>query len=611
MKKKIMFLIALIAIGIITATSVYASTVINVKIDGRYNYDLANKVVEISNRERTSRGVSALTMDANLTKIAEDRAKEIALYFSHDRPNGDKWETLKVNGENIHYGSSTAEDAVSEWMSSTMGHRENILEPRFKSIGVGSFTTKSGATYWVQIFGASKAKEINKSTGSKEVSTNVDVKLSYINKIAIYDLQYKKLKVGEEYTIEKAALLTGDRNRSVVVSNSNFKFTSSDTKIATIDNTGKIKGLSNGKVVITASFAGKSIEYEIQVGEIQKEVESLSFTNSSYSMYVGRTIPYSVKVTPSNASTTLKWESSNEDVAVVDEKGNVTTKSVGKTTITVKSSNGKKASFNLTVNDLLVNNLFITDYMNAIYIGDTTTIGITISPKDATEKVKYSSSNENIAKVDSNGVVKGVGVGKVVITASTSKSSDSAEIVVMQKKVVDNTPKEVLIDKVSLNCSEIVLNVGETFTPQVSVSPANITEAVRPTWIGFDYRIAEVYSDGTIKAKSAGEGVVSVIVGKNNVSASCKVKVIAPLEVERLEFPFLPSSLTANEVRGMKVNVYPEAARDNTKLVWSSSKPEVATVTQSGVLFTHASGTTTITVTSSNGVKISANLTVN
>ena len=61
----------------------------------------------------------------------------------------------------------------------------------------------------------------------------------------------------------------------------------------------------------------------------------------------------------------------------------------------------------------------------------------------------------------------------------------------------------------------------------------------------------------------------------------------------------------------MKVNVYPEAARDNTKLVWSSSKPEVATVTQSGVLFTHASGTTTITVTSSNGVKISANLTVN
>ena len=181
----------------------------------------------------------------------------------------------------------------------------------------------------------------------------------------------------------------------------------------------------------------------------------------------------------------------------------------------------------------------------------------------------------------------------------------------MQKKVVDNTPKEVLIDKVSLNCSEIVLNVGETFTPQVSVSPANITEAVRPTWIGFDYRIAEVYSDGTIKAKSAGEGVVSVIVGKNNVTASCKVKVIAPLEVERLEFPFLPSSLTTNEVREMKVNVYPEAARDNTKLVWSSSNPEVATVTQSGVLFTHSSGSTTITVTSSNGVKVSANLTVN
>lgn len=611
MKKKIVTLITILVLGLVTATTVYASTVIQVTLDGTYDYDKANNVLELVNIERINRGLSPLTMDYELTKTAQLRAKEASLYFSHMRSNGDNLKGLNIIGENLAAGATTPEGVMEDWMESS-GHRGNILNTNYKSIGIASFKTKGGATYWVQVFHTSKASNTKKFTGSKEVTKEVvNLKLSLVKNIKVYDLQYKKLAVGEVYTISKAAIQNAGWDRAyTIINNSNFKFTSSDNNIATIDSNGTIKGISNGKVEITASFGGKNVSYEIKVGELPKEVESLSFTNSNYSMYVGKTLPYSVTVLPNNASSNLKWTSSNENVATVDNKGNVTSLSTGKTTITVTSDNGKKASFNLTVNELLINNLYITDYMNAIYIGDSTSIKTTIFPRESTEKISYTSSNEKVAKVDSNGVVTGIGVGNVVITAYSKNTKATAEIIVMKKKE-NNTPKEVLIESALLNCSEITLKVGEKFTPSVSVYPTNTTEVVKPAWIGFDYRVAEVYSDGTIVAKSAGEGVVSILVGKNNVSASCKVKVIAPVEVERLEFPFLPSRLTANEVRSMKVNVYPEAARDNSKLVWTSSNTEVATVTQDGVLFTHSSGETTITVTASNGVKISKLLTVN
>lgn len=611
MKKKIVTLITILVLGLVTATTVYASTVIQVTLDGTYDYDKANNVLELVNIERSNRGLGPLTMDYEITKTAQLRAKEASLYFSHTRSNGDNLKGLNIIGENLAAGATTPEGVMEDWMESS-GHRGNILNTNYKSIGIASFKTKGGATYWVQVFHTSKASNTKKFTGSKEVTKEVvNLKLSLVKNIKVYDLKYKKLAVGEVYTISKAAIQNAGWDRAyTIINNSNFKFTSSDNNIATIDSNGTIKGISNGKVEITASFGGKSVSYEIQVGELPKEVESLSFTNSNYSMYVGKTLPYSVTVLPNNASSNLKWTSSNENIATVDNKGNVTSLSTGKTTITVTSDNGKKASFNLTVNELLINNLYITDYMNAIYIGDSTSIKTTISPREPTEKISYTSSNEKVAKVDSNGVVTGIGVGNVVITASSKNTKATAEIIVMKKKE-NNTPKEVLIESASLNCSEITLKVGEKFTPSVSVYPTNTTEVVKPTWIGFDYRVVEVYSDGTIIAKSAGEGVVSILVGKNNIQASCKIKVIAPVEVEKLEFPFLPSKLTSNEVRSMKVTVYPEGARDNSKLVWTSSNTEVATVTQDGILFTHSSGETTITVTASNGVKISKLLTVN
>ena len=118
----------------------------------------AEQVVELVNAERAKVNLPALTMTTRLNEAALVRAKETVQSFSHTRPNGSSFSTvLKENGisfqgagENIAWGQRTPEQVVNAWMNSE-GHRANILNPRYTSIGVGYYL--NGATpYWAQLF---------------------------------------------------------------------------------------------------------------------------------------------------------------------------------------------------------------------------------------------------------------------------------------------------------------------------------------------------------------------------------------------------------------------------------------------------------------------------
>ena len=112
----------------------------------------ARLVAEV-NAERTKRGLSALRVDAELTRAAAVRAGEIVRKFSHTRPDGTAWSTVSASayGENIAVGQRTVDKVMAAWMSS-QGHRENILRSSYGSIGVCAVTV-SGVVYWVQLFG--------------------------------------------------------------------------------------------------------------------------------------------------------------------------------------------------------------------------------------------------------------------------------------------------------------------------------------------------------------------------------------------------------------------------------------------------------------------------
>ncbi len=128
------------------------------------NDALVARVLELVNQERTARGLTALTINPVLTKMAEDYACEMITggFFEHVNPfthEGPGQRAIEHGylflavGENLAGGQSTPEQVISEWMSSTNGHRENILAAQWREIGIAVRTGGQFGVYWVQEFG--------------------------------------------------------------------------------------------------------------------------------------------------------------------------------------------------------------------------------------------------------------------------------------------------------------------------------------------------------------------------------------------------------------------------------------------------------------------------
>ncbi len=128
--------------------------------NGSMQGDYASQVVALVNAERAKYGLSALKVDSRVQQAAQVRAAETVRSFSHTRPNGSSFSTALTeagvsyirSGENIAYGQSTPQQVVNAWMNSS-GHRANILNESFTTIGVG-YTVSGGTAYWAQLFTA-------------------------------------------------------------------------------------------------------------------------------------------------------------------------------------------------------------------------------------------------------------------------------------------------------------------------------------------------------------------------------------------------------------------------------------------------------------------------
>ena len=123
--------------------------------------EYAQEVVRLVNIERERAGLAPLTMDATLSAAAQVRAQEIDVSFSHTRPNGTSCFTVlkefgigyRACGENIAKGSPSPARVVEGWMNSA-GHRANILNENFTTIGVGVHADAAGTLHWAQLFTA-------------------------------------------------------------------------------------------------------------------------------------------------------------------------------------------------------------------------------------------------------------------------------------------------------------------------------------------------------------------------------------------------------------------------------------------------------------------------
>ena len=146
------------------------------------------------------------------------------------------------------------------------------------------------------------------------------------------------LGVGQKFTLKATV--------SPTRANQKCKWTSSNSKIASVDKNGKVVAKKIGTINITATTTnGKKAICKITV---KKAPTGIKLNKTKLTIKKGR--KYILKATlPKGSLNTLKWTTSNGRIATVNSKGLVTGKKKGKATITVKTYNGKSAKCKVTV----------------------------------------------------------------------------------------------------------------------------------------------------------------------------------------------------------------------------------------------------------------------
>ena len=236
--------------------------------------------------------LSALTYDYNLEQIALQRAYEIALCFSHDRPDGTDCFTCKYNGtrswgENIAMGSKTAADAFDQWKEENcnynfQGHRRNMLgaDVTFRAIGIAHVKV-NGYDFWVQEFGMtnSGAQATAAITGEQYGTVAIDT-----SAMEFYFFSGTLSKVDYEDTVDLPFVAGfyycddtyGNGFYIPPTSITNVTWTSSDPSILRINNNKTVTAVGAGSCTLTATgvFEGKTYTCSINSRGASVNIES-------------------------------------------------------------------------------------------------------------------------------------------------------------------------------------------------------------------------------------------------------------------------------------------------------------------------------------------------
>lgn len=259
-------------------------------------------------------------------------------------------------------------------------------------------------------------------------------------------------------------------------------------------------------------------------------VTGVTLSKESLTLEPGAKGSTQATVQPSNATNKgVTFTSSNEAVATVDSKGEITAKTEGSADITVTTvDGGKTAKLKLTVKKAVVNVTGVTLDKSTLSLqeGATGNLVATVAPSTATDKtVTFASSDEEIATVDNKGKVTAVKPGDADITVTTKDGSKTA------KCALTVTAKTIAVTGVTVEPKTATLDIGGTQQLTATVAPANASDKT-VTYTTKASGIATVSATGLITAKAEGKAQIVATTKDGAKTAVCDVTVNAPKEPE-------------------------------------------------------------------------------
>ena len=249
-------------------------------------------------------------------------------------------------------------------------------------------------------------------------------------------------------------------------------------------------------------------------------VQSVTLSSTSLNLTEGDSQPLTATVAPSNATdASVSWSTSNASVATVNA-GTVSAVAPGSATITARAGD-KSATCAVTVVARVypVESVTLSPTSLNLTEGDSQSLTATVSPSNATDPtVSWSTSDASVATVDA-GTVTAVKPGSATITARAGDKSATCDVTVVARVYP--------VVSVSLDPTEKTIKVGDNFNLTFTIQPENATNK-EVTWSSSAPTIASV-ENGVVTGVAPGEAVITVTTVDGSHTATCAVKVTAPV----------------------------------------------------------------------------------
>ena len=351
------------------------------------------------------------------------------------------------------------------------------------------------------------------------------------------------------------------------------------------------------QVTVRQKYEGKEKSVKLDKTEFKIDLSSTE-----------KTVQLKATVEPSNIKTTLKWKTSDSNVATVNENGLVTGVSIGTAMITVTTENGKTAQCKVIVElnptEVVLNKTQLTFDMSK---NRTEQLIATVKPENAmNNKITWSSSDSKKVKVESEtGIVTALENTEennpVRITATTPNGKSATCMVIVQ-----TSPTSIALDKTNVT---IDLSINKTAQLKETIYPSTANIQNKVTWKSEDPSIATV-KDGLITGVKNGNTTITVTT-ENGKSATCKVTVqTSPISLA-LNQTSVTLDISTNKTVQLMPIINPSTANVQNKVTWKSENPGIATVDKNSGLVTGVkNGSTTIIATTENGKSASCKIIV-
>lgn len=305
-------------------------------------------------------------------------------------------------------------------------------------------------------------------------------------------LSQSQVKISKNETFK----LTGE----TLPSNQTISWSSEDTSICSIDSTGTITGKSIGNTMVYATIIYGGVSYKTSCNVIVGEPK-VTLNKTAMTMYVGDTQSLIASVIAvdgvdisSETKSDISWSTSNSTVAIVDSNGSVKGLSTGTATITAKYTFcdvNYTATCKITIDGKP--GISLNKSSLSLYIGDTSTLSSTVTPTGSV--ITWSSSNTNVATINSSGKVSAISSGTATITAS-----------IRYNGVNYSTSCSVKVTKPTITLSSTSGSVYQGAS--VSISATTNPSGYSVTWSSSNSNVASV-SGGKITGKSAGSATIT------------------------------------------------------------------------------------------------------